>query len=476
MKKRTRRQKAIIRRRIFLSSCALVLTCVIALVTFAITSLTGGNEDIVSSSQITSTQSSEASESKVESQKPAVSSTTSKTETKTESKTESENDSNSLYEPRPDTDKGPKPDATATVLSIGDIMVHQPQLEGAKTSNGYDFSDFFKVVSPYFKKADLTVGNLELTFGGTKSGSYKGYPAFNTPDSLATTMKNSGIDVLMTSNNHSNDTGFYGLKRTAEVLRKTGLEYTGTKEKLSDPPYLVKKVNGIKIGIANFTYETTGKDASRKYLNGGAIKKEANDYINTFSYQRIDKFYKEAQKMIDDMKYEGAEFITFYMHWGEEYQLKANNWQKTIAQKLCNMGVDIIIGGHPHVVQPMELIHAEGSEHTTVCIYSLGNAVSNQRRELISSARKGHTEDGVMFSYTIKRVNNVVSLASVDVIPTWVHKYSSSGWKYTIYPIDGTTYSNVSSKLKESKARTEAIIKKGLTECQTHLGCEITFK
>ena len=79
------------------------------------------------------------------------------------------------------------------------------------------------------------------------------------------------------------------------------------------------------------------------------------------------------------------------------------------------MGVDIIIGGHPHVVQPMELIHAEGSEHPTVCIYSLGNAVSNQRRELISNARKGHTEDGAMFSYTIKRVNNVVSLESVNV-------------------------------------------------------------
>lgn len=429
MKKRTRRQKAIIRRRIFLSLCALVLVGAIALIT-TIASLLSGDTDVITSSDTSSY----------------------KEEIKKE------------------------PDTFATVLSIGDIMVHQPQLTGAKTANGYDFSAFFKKTAKTYQQADLTIGNLELTFGGKEAGSYKGYPAFNTPDELAQNIKQSGIDLLMTSNNHSYDTGFSGLKRTARILKENGLEFTGTKETLSDHEYLVKEVNGIKIGIVNFTYETTGSDPNRKYLNGGAIKQEANDYINTFSYQRLEKFYTQAQSVIDGMKQNGAEFITFYMHWGEEYQLTANNWQKTIAQKLCNMGVDIIIGGHPHVVQPMELIRAEGSEHTTICIYSLGNAVSNQRRELISSARKGHTEDGVMFSYTLKKSDGKVSLQSVDVIPTWVHKYSNKGWKYTIYPIDGTNYSNVSSKLKESYSRTEAILKNGLTECQQHLGCEITFK
>lgn len=477
MKKRTRRQKAIIRRNIFLSLCAVVLIAAIALVSFVVNSISNKFDSTNSSSQ---TQSIESSESKPNTESKTESSAESKTESKVESKLESETESKTEsipeYKPRPAPDNGPKPDATATVLSIGDIMVHQPQLEGAKTSDGYDFSDFFKVISPYYQKADLTIGNLELTFGGKKSGSYKGYPAFNTPDSLATTMKKSGINMLMTSNNHSYDTGFYGLKRTAEVLRKKGLEYTGTKETPSDPPYLVKSVNGIKIGIANFTYETTGSDSSRKYLNGGAIKKEANAYINTFCYQRIEKFYKEAQKIIDNMRIEGAEFITFYMHWGSEYQLKANTWQKSIAQKLSNMGVDIIIGGHPHVVQPVELIHAEGSDHTTICVYSLGNAVSNQRRELISSARKGHTEDGAMFTYTLKRVNNVVSIESIDIIPTWVRKYQDNGYKYTIYPIDGTNYSKVASKLEESYKRTKAIVANGLSECQKHIGCKVTFK
>ncbi len=435
MKKRTRRQKAILRRNIFLTLCAICLIGIISLTCFIISAIQRANSNIKDNSQ--NTQSTESTESK-----PEV-----------------------------------IPDTFATVLSIGDIMVHQPQLEGAKTSDGYDFSDFFKETDTYYKKADLTVGNLELTFGGSESGSYKGYPAFNTPDQLADAIKDSGINMLMTSNNHSNDTGFFGLKRTATVLKEKGLSFTGTKETPQDPKYLVKEVNGIKIGIVNFTYETQGSDPSRKYLNGGAIKQEANDYINTFSYQRIEKFYTEAEEIITGMKNDGAEFITFYMHWGEEYQLTANTWQKSIAQKLSNLGVDIIIGGHPHVVQPVELIHAEDSERTTICIYSLGNAVSNQRRELISSSPKGHTEDGVMFSYTLKKSNGNVSLQSVDVIPTWVKKYSGgNGYKYTIYPIDGTEYSGISSKLEESLKRTKAIVKDGLTECQEYLGCKVTFE
>lgn len=437
MKKRTRRQKAIIRRRIFLSACSLILVAVIALIVFVVNSIINISEKQPNKDNNSST------ESKVEEV---------------------------------------IPETYATVLSIGDIMVHKTQLDGTKTTDGYDFSAFFKEVSPYFQNADLTVGNLELTFGGSESGSFRGYPTFNTPDQLADAIKNSGINILMTSNNHSNDTSLFGLKRTAKVLKEKGIEFTGTRETEDEPKYLVKEINNIKIGIANFTYETPGEDATRKYLNGGAINKDANGLINTFSYQRIESFYSEAQSFIDSMKNDGAEFITFYMHWGEEYQLTANTWQKSIAQRLSNMGVDMIVGGHPHVVQPMELIHSEDGQTTTVCIYSLGNAVSNQRRELMSSSPKGHTEDGVMFSYTLKKSNDgEVTLTDIDLIPTWVYKYSENGYKYTIYPIEDienatAKYPNLASKLTESYERTKSTVSQGLTECQTEIGCEITFK
>ncbi len=437
MKKRTRRQKAIIRRNIFLSLCAVVLISVIALIAFIVSAIT---------------------------------------------KTPQKNENNSSNMQSVESEPEKIPETYAKVLSIGDIMVHKPQLYGAKTNDGYDFSDFFKEVSPIFQNYDLNIGNLELTFGGKESGDFRGYPTFNTPDQLADDIKNSGLSMLMTANNHSYDTGFFGMQRTVQVLKEKSIEYSGTRETADEANYLVKEINNIKIGIANFTYETAGKLEGRKYLNGAIIKEEANPLINSFSYKKLDTFYNEAQAIIDGMKQDGAEFITFYMHWGEEYQLTANTWQKSMAQKLSNMGVNIIIGGHPHVVQPMELIHSEDGQNTTVCIYSLGNAVSNQRRELISSARKGHTEDGAMFSYTLKKSSDgTVSLIEVDVIPTWVYKYSKNGYKYTIYPmqdLESATekYSHVSSKLKESHARTKAIVKDGLTECQQALGCKVTFE
>ncbi len=437
MKQRTRRQKAILKRNIFLSVCALVLVAAIALLSFAISAMFKPSQ-------------------KNENQKP-------QTQSQAESKPE------------------PIPDTFATILSIGDIMAHQTQIDGAKSSDGYDFSEYFKETDDLFKEADLTVANLELTFGGKESGKFKGYPAFNTPDEMADTIKSSGIGLLMTANNHSYDTGFFGLKRTAQILKEKGIEYTGTKETPEEKNYVVKTINDIKIGIANFSYETPGDNPERKYLNGNILSAEANQYINTFSYQRLDKFYEEVQEIIDNMKQDGAEFITFYMHWGEEYQLTANNWQKTIAQKLCDMGVQMIIGGHPHVVQPMELIHSEDSQNTAVCIYSLGNAISNQRRELISSSPKGHTEDGVIFSYTLKKSNGEVTLEAIDLIPTWVKKYQNNGWDYTIYPIENletakSKYSSISGKLEESYNRTKATVQQGLNECQEYLGCELTLK
>lgn len=436
MKKRTRRQKAIIRRRIFLSCCAAVLVAVIALIAFI------GN----------------AISNAVGSEKP------------------SKNNESTVSEEK-------IPESYASVISIGDIMAHSTQLTGAKTSDGYDFSAFFKETSSYFNSADLAIGNLELTFGGTESGSYRGYPTFNTPDDLADAVKNSGISMLMTANNHSYDTSLFGLKRTLEVLDQKGLSHTGTRQTEDEPVYSVVEINNIKIGIVNFTYETQAITEGRKYLNGLLLAKEAESLVNTFSYQNIDSFYTKAEDIIKNMKADGAEYITFYMHWGEEYQLTANTWQKSIAQKLSNMGVNMIIGGHPHVVQPMELIHSDDGQNTTVCIYSLGNAVSNQRRELISSSPKGHTEDGVMLSYTLKKSNDgEVSLVDLQVIPTWVYKYKGgSGYQYTIYPIEDletatAKYPNIASKLTESYERTKATISSGLTECQNEIGCEITFK
>ncbi len=441
-KQRSRRRKAIIKRRIFLSLCALVLVCAAALCAFGVKTILRSSKP----DDPDNPQSGNSSTASVEEEK----------------------------------------ESFASVLSTGDIMVHSTQLDGAKVSGDeYDFSSYFKEASAYFKKYDLAIANLEVTFGGKEAGAYSGFPAFNTPDSLADEIKASGLNFLVTANNHCYDTGLSGLKRTAAVLGQKNIEFIGTREDESKPLYTVKEVNGIKIGMANYTYETDGSLSGRKYLNGALIAEEANGLVASFSYKNIDKFYNEAQTVIDNMKRDGAEFIVFYMHWGTEYRLEADTWQKTVAQKLSNMGVDIIVGSHPHVIEPIELIYSEDGTKTTVCIYSLGNAISNQRQELMDSCPSGHTEDGMFFTYKLRKYKGEVTLEEVNVIPTWVNKYKNggSGYDYTIYPLEsadwGSKYglnSTALSKSEKSYKRTEALVAKGLTDVQREIGCDITFK
>lgn len=442
----TKRRKAIIRRRIFLSVCSLVLVCTVALGVFIVSSVFGGDDN----SKKTQNSSTPMSSAQKEEEKPK--------------------------------------ETFATVLSTGDIMVHSTQLDGAKLSDGsYDFSCYFEEASKYFKEADLAVANLEVTFGGSEFGAFSGYPAFNTPDSLADVIKSSGLNFLLTSNNHSYDTRLAGLKRTARVLKEKNIEFIGTREDETTPLYTVKNVNGIKIGMANYSYESNPQNAlaGRKYINGNIIAEEANNLLATFNYNNIDKFYLEAESVINDMKQNGAEFIVFYMHWGNEYQLKANTWQKTIAQKLSNLGVDIIVGSHPHVIEPVELIHSEDGQNTTVCLYSTGNAISNQRQELMDSCPSGHTEDGMFFTYKLRKYGDEVTLEEVDIIPTWVNKYKENGkgYYYTIYPLEtkdfGSNYGfsgTTLTKSQKSYERTKAIVAEGLTAVQQEIGCEVTFK
>lgn len=447
MDKKTRRQKAIIRRRIFVAFLSVTLAVCIALLGVVINAVikkidTEPKDD--ASSQITS--------------------------------------SNQSSQPQEDLSK--KLVSTATVVNTGDIILHSTVIDGAKTADGgYDFSAFFKESSKYFKDADLAVANFEVTLGGPEAGAYSGYPAFNAPDSLLDVIKNSGLNFLLTSNNHCYDTGASGFKRTITKIKESGIDFNGTRESESDPIYTVKDVNGIKLGMINFTYENKS-DGGNKSINGNVVKDEINNLINSFNYDNLDAFYATAQSAINEMKTSGAEAIVFYMHWGEEYQLSQNTWQKTIAQKLCNMGVDVIVGGHPHVVQPVELLHSEDSQNTTVCIYSLGNAISNQRQELMDSCPSGHTEDGMLFYYTFQKYGDgTVVLSGVDIIPTWVNKYKGgSGYQYTMYPLESADMANgygfdgtALQKAQRSYDRTKQIVMPGLTECQQSLGCKVRF-
>ncbi len=368
--------------------------------------------------------------------------------------------------------------STAKIGSSGDILIHTPLLSNAKQSDGsYNFDNIFEYITPYYNKYDFMVMNLEVTFGDATAGKYDGFPLFNTPASLADSLKKAGVDMLLTANNHTYDTGYNGMLNTVRVLKEKNMAYIGTRENTDEPLYKIQDVNGIKIATAVYTYSTT-PEAGRKALNGAKIRKEANDLVATFDYNKLDEFYAEAKAALDDMKSKGAQASIIYVHWGNEYQRTPTSDQKEMAQKLCDMGWDVIVGGHPHVIQPFETLTGENG-NTSVCIYSMGNAVSNQRKEIMDSDNySGHTEDGMIFEVEFEKWSTgEVKLKDVNILPTWVN-YTSVGSRrvYRIVALD----TNVSdwntlgiNRLADAKAsynRTMKLVGSGLNAYRTAHG------
>ena len=270
-----------------------------------------------------------------------------------------------------------------------------------------------------------------------------------------------------------------GIVRTVEKVREAGLTALGS-QLSGEKRYSVVEVNGIKIGMVCYTWAFSG-DGSKFSLNGlTAVKDEGQ--MNYFTNVNPDKLYNELKPIMEGMKADGAEATMIFLHWGQEYQLKENAAQQKMAQKLCDMGFDVIVGGHPHVVQPMAMLEStEIPGHKTYCIYSLGNAVSNQRTGVSSQFPAGYTEDGVLFSVTFEKYSDgKVYVAGVDAIPTWVNMHSNNGGReYNILPLIKDNESEWESAFKMTSAqfsaaqksydRTMGIIGEGLTACQENL-------
>ena len=327
--------------------------------------------------------------------------------------------------------------STVNIGSTGDILIHSPMLPANYDENSrtYNFDKIFIHLTPYLKKLDYSVINLEVTLADTN---FSGYPLFRCPDSLVDSAKKSGFDMFLTATNHSNDGGATGFTRTIEVLKSKNVDFIGTRLNSDDKKYIIKDINGIKIGMVNYTYGTIS-DNGVISVNGIPATSLNSRLINVFDYNHLDSFYTEQINIISEMAQNGADKIIYYMHWGDEYQLTPNATQKAIAQKLCDLGVDVIVGGHPHVIQPMDVLHSDISGKDTICIYSVGNSVSNQRQEVMD-IKSGHTEDGVLFTVSFTKYSDGNVLTSgVNILPTWVHLYRSpnNGKKvYQIIPLD----------------------------------------
>ena len=368
----------------------------------------------------------------------------------------------------------------ATILVAGDIMTHMPVVRSGKAGDGYDFSSIFAEVKSYISAADYAVVNLETTLSGTAGGrEYTGYPDFNAPDAIATSAAISGFDMMLTGNNRCYDYGTSGMLRTLETVRNAGLDTLGTKATVEENDYLVKDLNGVKVGMVCYTFADIEADRNTPIIDQVQTDSKAAGLINVFDYGNLDMFYAEMENHISAMEASGADAIVLYIHWGDDFSVKPSNSQKAMAQRLCDLGVDVIVGSHPHVIQPIELLTSTDGAHQTLCAYSLGNFLSNQRADNIGLTT-GHSEDGLMLQFTLAEYSNgAVYVESVELIPTWVLiRGSDSNKTYHILPLNGSvdqwknTFDLSSAQFtsaQKSLERTNALVDSSLKYIQSIL-------
>lgn len=350
------------------------------------------------------------------------------------------------------------PEKDITIGSTGCMLLHSPFIDSYPDAEGnYDFSSVYKFITPYYSAPDYMTCEFEGALGGEELG-YSGYPSFKSPDIIIENIRDSGVDLQFLATNHIYDGWTYGFNRTMEVYEEKGIAYTGIRKTENDKHYYVADINGIRVGFVNYVYETTSQtDGINKSINGMTLESQDAPLLNSFDYYNTEPFYEEMKDNISRMKAEGVQFIIAQMHWGNEYQLQESDYQREIAQELCNMGIDAIIGGHPHCEQPIDVFEAAGGHHM-FCIFSEGNALSNQRTYLMDEMPTGHTEDGSMITLTLHQDSKGdVSLKDIDLLPTWVYRYSDdAGSKYFILPLDDVANIESTTGIADIKEEAQA--------------------
>lgn len=307
---------------------------------------------------------------------------------------------------------------TLKISAGGDLLIHDTVFKSVKNSNGtYNFDPIFADIKYVFEESDLSLINLEVPVAGNIFAP-SNYPNFNSPVELLDGVKNMGIDVVCTANNHALDKGLKGLNETIKNAQAREIGVVGTYLTDDTKPLIIEK-NNIKIGIAAYTYGT----------NGIPIPSSAPYCVNIIN--------KDSMKSdIDYMNEQGVDFKIFLMHFGQEYQTTQNKNQEDLANFLVNNGVDIVFGSHPHVPQPYEIKNvtlADGTEKQAFVIYSLGNFVSHQSDY--------YTKLGAVASVTISKKGDEKKLVEHKVTPIYTYIKTISGRRqFRVVPLEKAIY------------------------------------
>jgi poly-gamma-glutamate capsule biosynthesis protein CapA/YwtB (metallophosphatase superfamily) len=290
---------------------------------------------------------------------------------------------------------------TISISVVGDLMCHSPQYDYAMVNaDSFDFNPEFQEIKPYLQNSDFTFGNLETVTAG-KSKKYSGYPLFNAPDAFISAIKSAGFNLVTTSNNHALDRGEYGLLRTISTIKNAGLDYAGTYTSQRDRDSIrIFNIKGIKLALLAYSYGT----------NGNPVPKGKSYLINLIDTVLIRDDITSARRI-------GADIVLVYFHFGTQYKRFPSDNQKLIVDKAISYGADLIIGGHPHVIEPAEFFKTKSEKlDTGFAVYSMGNFISNQRWR--------YSDAGVVLKIFLKKNvgSGKISISKVTYLPTWVFK------------------------------------------------------
>ena len=253
---------------------------------------------------------------------------------------------------------------TANISAVGDILCQMDMIEDANNGNGYDFSHMFNEITQYVKNSDLTFGTLETNF---TDNDFSGVGKYNSPIEFLTATKNSGVNLVSVAHNHELDYGIDGLNTTVQKIQEAGMNITGLKNNPENENKeftgLIKDVNGIKIAFLGYTYGLS---------NEQELSDEEKSMANIYTDELATKDLEYAK--------ENSNFIIVMMHWGNVNESTISDEQRNIAQFLIDNGADIILGSHPSVVEPMEIVQ-NGEGKNILVAYSLGNYISSLKYE-----------------------------------------------------------------------------------------------
>jgi len=327
---------------------------------------------------------------------------------------------------------------TATIRALGDLMMHSEQLKLARRPGGkYDFHSQYALIRESLECADYTIANLETTVGLYSDKPYSGYPLFNAPEALLEAVKDSGIDFLTLANNHMLDRYFDGMVQTVNLVEKHGFDFGGANRSQAemDAPNVVE-VNGIKLGMLCYTQHTNGMD---EHSDARATRYGIN-------YLKNADFAADVRKL----RGAGAEVVIAMVHWGREYKRSPNAYQKNMAKRMAEAGVDVILGSHPHVVQPAGLVDVpdgKGGTRRMLVAFSLGN--------FNSFMSASYTDSGVILEFTLtERESGGFDIGGLGFVPTYCWRHSDavqtlSSAKYYDNPPAGMSAGRA-SKMRES--------------------------